>query len=160
MPSFDVVSEVNMNEVTNAVDQSNREVGTRFDFKGTNAKFELEGAIVTMHAPNDFFLRQMYDILTAKLTKRKVKIACLKVDDPVITVNAARQIVTVRQGIEAPLAREIVKLIKKEKLKVQAAIQGDKVRVSGKKRDDLQLVIELVKESDFDMPLQYVNYRD
>lgn len=160
MPSFDVVSEVNMNEVTNAVDQSNREVGTRFDFKGTNAKFELEGAIVTMHAPNDFFLRQMYDILTAKLTKRKVKIACLKVDEPVITVNAARQIVTVRQGIEPPLAREIVKLIKKEKLKVQAAIQGDKVRVSGKKRDDLQLVIELVKESDFDMPLQYVNYRD
>jgi uncharacterized protein YajQ (UPF0234 family) len=165
MPSFDVVSEVNMHEVTNAVDQSNREVGTRFDFKGTNARFDLDDNVVTMHAPNDFFLKQMIDILTAKLTKRKVNIACLKVDEPVITLKAARQVVTVRRGIEAQLARDIVKLIKvelvkKEKLKVQAAIQGDKVRVSGKKRDDLQQVIGLLKETTFDMPLQYVNYRD
>jgi uncharacterized protein YajQ (UPF0234 family) len=160
MPSFDVVSEVDMHEVTNAVDQSNREVKTRFDFKGTNARFDLDKDIVTMHAPNDFFLRQMYDILTAKLTKRKVKIACLQLDDPVITLNAARQVVTVRQGINADLARNIVKMIKQEKLKVQAAIQGDKVRVSGKKRDDLQQIIGLLKEADIDMPLQYVNYRD
>lgn len=160
MPSFDVVSEVDMHEVTNAVDQSNREVKTRFDFKGTNARFDLDQSIVTMHAPNDFFLRQMYDILTAKLTKRKVKIACLQLDEPVITLNAARQVVTVRQGINADLARSIVKMIKKEKLKVQAAIQGDKVRVSGKKRDDLQQIINLLKEANIDMPLQYVNYRD
>ncbi len=160
MPSFDVVSEVDMPEVTNAVDQSNREVNTRFDFKGTNARFELDKSIVTMHAPNDFFLRQMYDILTAKLTKRKVQIACLQRDEPMITVNAARQVVTVRQGIETDLARDIVKMIKKEKLKVQAAIQGDKVRVSGKKRDDLQQVIGMLKEADIEMPLQYVNFRD
>ena len=160
MPSFDVVSEVDMHEVTNAVDQSNREVNTRFDFKGTNSRFELDKSMVTMHAPNDFFLKQMYDILTAKLTKRKIQIACLQLDEPAITINAARQVVTVRQGIETDLARNIVKMIKKEKLKVQAAIQGDKVRVSGKKRDDLQQVIGLLKEADIDMPLQYVNFRD
>lgn len=160
MPSFDVVSEVDLHEVTNAVDQSNREVKTRFDFKGTNARFELDKSLITMHAPNDFFLRQMYEILLAKLIKRKVKTACLKLDEPVITLNAARQVVTVRQGINADLAREIVKMIKQEKLKVQAAIQGDKVRVTGKKRDDLQQVIGMLKEANVDMPLQYVNYRD
>lgn len=160
MPSFDVVSEVAMNEVTNAVDQSNRELLTRFDFKGTGATFELEGTKVTMRAPNDFQLRQMFDILCAKLSGRKIDIRCLDVAKPQVNVGSAWQEVTVRQGIEAELARKIVKLIKGEKLKVQAAIQGEKVRVSGKKRDDLQSVIAMLKDAEIDMPLQFENYRD
>jgi len=160
MPSFDIVSEVNKQEVTNAVDQSNREVGTRFDFKGSNAKFELEGNQVTMRAPNEFQLKQMFDILRARLAGRKVDVRCLQVDPPQINVSEAWQIVTVRQGIEAELARKIVKITKVGKLKVQAAIQGDKVRVTGKKRDELQQIIAMLKDSDIDMPLQYKNYRD
>jgi len=160
MPSFDIVSEVNNQEVTNAVDQSNREVGTRFDFKGSNSKFELEGNQVTMRAPNDFQLKQMLDILRERLARRNVDVRCLQVDSPQVNVSEAWQIVTVRQGIEAELARKIVKISKGGKLKVQAAIQGDKVRVTGKKRDELQQVIGMLKESDIDMPLQYTNYRD
>ncbi len=160
MPSFDIVSEVNQQEVTNAVDQSNREVGTRFDFKGSNAKFELEGNQVTMRAPNEFQLKQMFDILTERLARRKVDVRCLQVDPPQVNVSEAWQVVTVRQGIEAELARKIVKISKGGKLKVQAAIQGDKVRVTGKKRDELQQVIGMLKDSDIDMPLQYTNYRD
>jgi len=160
MPSFDIVSEVNKQEVTNAVDQSNREVGTRFDFKGSNAKFELESNQVTMRAPNEFQLKQMFDILKERLARRKVDVRCLQVDPPQINVSEAWQIVTVRQGIEAELARKIVKITKGGKLKVQAAIQGDKVRVTGKKRDELQQVIGMLKDSDIDMPLQYTNYRD
>jgi len=160
MPSFDIVSEVNSQEVTNAVDQSNREVGTRFDFKGSDAKFELEDNQVTMRAPNEFQLKQMFDILKERLARRKVDVRCLQVDPPQINVSEAWQIVTVRQGIEAELARKIVKITKGGKLKVQAAIQGDKVRVTGKKRDELQQVIGMLKDSDIDMPLQYTNYRD
>ncbi len=160
MPSFDIVSEVNNQEVTNAVDQSNREVGTRFDFKGSNAQFELEDNQVTMRAPNEFQLKQMFDILRERLARRKVDVRCLQVDPPQINVSEAWQIVTVRQGIEAELARKIVKITKGGKLKVQAAIQGDKVRVTGKKRDELQQVIGMLKDSDIDMPLQYTNYRD
>ncbi len=160
MPSFDIVSEVNTQEVTNAVDQSNREVGTRFDFKGSNAKFELEDNQVTMRAPNEFQLKQMFDILKERLARRKVDVRCLQVDPPQINVSEAWQMVTVRQGIEADLARKIVKITKGGKLKVQAAIQGDKVRVTGKKRDELQQVIGMLKDSDIDMPLQYTNYRD
>ena len=160
MPSFDVVSEVNRQEVTNAVDQANRELGTRFDFKATNAKFDLEGDQITMRAPNDFQLRQMYDVLTKRLVGRKVDICCLKLDEPQINVSDARQLVTVRQGIESEAAREIVKLVKTRKLKVQVAIQGNKLRVSGKKRDDLQQVIGMLKEAKLDLPLQYENYRD
>ncbi len=160
MPSFDIVSEVNNQEVTNAVDQSNREVGTRFDFKGSNAKFELEDNQVTMRAPNEFQLKQMFDILKERLARRKVDVRCLQVDPPQINVSEAWQIVTVRQGIEAELARKIVKITKGGKLKVQAAIQGDKVRVTGKKRDELQQIIAMLKDSDIDMPLQYKNYRD
>ncbi len=160
MPSFDIVSEVNNQEVTNAVDQSNREVGTRFDFKGSNAQFELEDNQVTMRAPNEFQLKQMFDILRERLARRKVDVRCLQVDPPQINVSEAWQIVTVRRGIEAELARKIVKITKGGKLKVQAAIQGDKVRVTGKKRDELQQVIGMLKDSDIDMPLQYTNYRD
>jgi len=160
MPSFDIVSEVNKQEVTNAVDQSNREVGTRFDFKGSNAKFELDDNKVTMRAPNEFQLKQMFDILTGRLAGRKVDIRCLQVDSPQVNVSEAWQLVTVRQGIEAELARKIVKIVKGGKLKVQAAIQGDQVRVTGKKRDELQQVIGTLKDSDIDMPLQFTNYRD
>ena len=160
MPSFDVVSQVDMHEVTNAVDQANREVTNRFDFKGTNSRYERQESVITMHAPSEFQLKQMYDVLTGKLAKRKVDLACLEVGEVEESGKEARQTVTVRQGIESELAREIVKRIKKSKMKVQAAIQGEKVRVSGKKRDNLQEVIGLLKEEKWDMPLQFENYRD
>jgi uncharacterized protein YajQ (UPF0234 family) len=160
MPSFDIVSEVNRQEVMNAVNQANRELDKRFDFKGANAKFELEGDQVTMRAPNDFQLKQMFDILTERLSSRKVDIRCLHIDPPQVNVGQAWQLVTVRQGIEAELAKKIVKMIKDEKLKVQAAIQGVQVRVSGKKRDDLQQVIGTIKKVNLGMPLQFINYRD
>lgn len=160
MPSFDVVSEVNMNEVRNAVDQANRELLTRFDFKGSNAKFELEDNKVTMRAPNEFQLKQMFDILTARMASRKVDVRSLVPEKPQINVSEAWQEVVVRQGIETDLARKIVKMVKAEKLKVQAAIQGEKVRVTGKKKDDLQSVIGLLKETVTDVPLQFENYRD
>ncbi|HEX9879646.1 MAG TPA: YajQ family cyclic di-GMP-binding protein [Candidatus Binatia bacterium] len=160
MPSFDIVSEVDTNEVANAVNQANRDVETRFDFKGTNAEFDLEGNQVTMRAPSEFQLKQMFDILTGRLAKRGVDIRCLHRDPPQINVSDAWQQVTVRQGIEAELAKKIVKIIKDQKLKVQPSIQGDKVRVSGKKRDELQGVIAILKEASIDMPLQYTNYRD
>ncbi len=160
MPSFDVVSQVDMHEVTNAVDQANREVTNRFDFKGTNSRYERQESVITMHAPSEFQLKQMYDVLTGKLAKRKVDLACLEIGEIQESGKEARQTVTVRQGIESELAREIVKRIKKSKMKVQAAIQGEKVRVSGKKRDVLQDVIGLLKEEKWDMPLQFENYRD
>jgi len=160
VPSFDVVSEVNMNEVRNAVDQANRELLTRFDFKGSNAKFELEDNKVTMRAPNEFQLKQMFDILTARMASRKVDVRSLVPEKPQINVSEAWQEVVVRQGIETDLARKIVKMVKAEKLKVQAAIQGEKVRVTGKKKDDLQSVIGLLKETVTDVPLQFENYRD
>ncbi len=132
MPSFDVVSQVDMHEVTNAVDQANREVTNRFDFKGTHSRFERQESVITMHAPAEFQLKQMLDVLTGRLAKRSVELACLQVGEIQESGKEARQTVTVRQGIEGPLARQIVKRIKEAKLKVQAAIQGEKVRVSGK----------------------------
>jgi len=149
-----------MNEVRNAVDQANRELLTRFDFKGSNAKFELEDNKVTMRAPNEFQLKQMFDILTARMASRKVDVRSLVPEKPQINVSEAWQEVVVRQGIETDLARKIVKMVKAEKLKVQAAIQGEKVRVTGKKKDDLQSVIGLLKETVTDVPLQFENYRD
>ena len=160
MPSFDVVSEVNAHEVTNAVNQANREVETRFDFKGTNARFELDDDRVTMRAPDKFQLNQMYDVLATRLVSRKVNIRCLERESFQTNLSDARQVVRVRQGIEVELARQIVKMVKQSKLKVQVAIQGAKLRLSGKKRDDLQQAISLIKEADFEMPLQFNNYRD
>jgi uncharacterized protein YajQ (UPF0234 family) len=160
MPSFDIVSEVNMHEVTNGVDQANREVGNRFDFKGSGAKYEQNEAVVTMHAQSEFQLNQMLDILQLKLTKRGIDIACLKIDKPEIFGKEARQIVTLRQGIDAALAKKIIKMIKDTKIKVQTAIQEEKIRVSGKKRDDLQQVIALLREAKLEMPLQFENFRD
>ena len=160
MPSFDVVSEVDKHELSNALDQANREVGNRFDFKGSGSKYESEAQVVTLHSQSDFQLKQMLDILQDKLTRRGIDIACLKVDEPEIMGREARQRVTVREGLDTPLAKEIVKLIKDSKLKVQAAIQGDSVRITGKKRDDLQEAIALLRKSKVELPLQFKNFRD
>lgn len=160
MASFDIVSELDMHEVGNAVDQSNREVSTRFDFKGTCAQFHLEENIINLVAEAEFHLQQMIDILKIKLAKRGVDILCLKMEDVEASGKQVRQKIILRQGLEADLAREIVKKIKHAKLKVQSNIQGEKVRVSGKKRDDLQQVIQLLKQENYDLPLQYNNFRD
>jgi len=160
MPSFDIVSELNAHEVANAIDQANREVGTRFDFKGTNAKYELKDFVVTLTAQADFQLKQMMDILMLKLSKRGVDVACMKIDDPVITGSTAKQTVTLRQGIETELGKKIQRLIKDSKLKVQAALQDKQVRVSGKSRDELQEAIALVRRAKLEMPMQFTNFRD
>ena len=160
MPSFDIVSELNPHEVANAIDQANREVSTRFDFKGTNAKFELAELVVTLSAPADFQLKQMMDILKLKLTKRGIDIVCMKVDEPSVTGQTAKQVATLRQGIETELGKKIQRLIKDSKLKVQAAIQDKQVRVTGKSRDDLQAVIALIRGAKLELPLQFTNFRD
>lgn len=160
MPSFDIVSEVDLHEAANAVDQANREVGTRFDFKGSGAQYELKEAVITLLAENEFQLQQMLDILQPRLAKRGIDILCLKIDPPQVSGKQARQTVTLRQGIDSVLAKQIVKLIKDSKMKVQAAIQGDQVRVTGKKRDDLQESMALLRKSELDLPLQFTNFRD
>lgn len=160
MPSFDVVSDFDAHEAANAVDQANREVQNRFDFKGTGSKFEFDGQLVLLTSQSDFQLKQMLDILRLKLSKRGIDVGCMQVEDPEFSGSVARQKVFLRRGIETQLARDLVKKIKSSKLKVQAAIQGDKLRVSGKKRDDLQSVIALLKDADVDLPLQYENFRD
>ena len=160
MPSFDVVSEINTHELTNAVDTANRELGNRFDFKGTDARFELNEFIVTQRAPSDFQLKQMLDILRARLIARGIDVRCLDVAEPEVNLAEARQKVTIRQGIEQKFAKKIVALLKDAKLKVEAQINGDKLRVSGKKRDDLQEAMALLKKSDFELPLQFENFRE
>lgn len=160
MPSFDVVSEVDLQEVRNAVDQANREIGTRFDFKGIDASFEQNGSEITLRGEQEFHLQQMMDILRQKLVKRKVDIGSLDIRDPQIALSSARQVVAIRQGIEAEVAKKITKAIKESKIKVQTQIQGEQVRVTGKKRDDLQEAIALLRAADFGLPLQYTNFRD
>ena len=160
MPSFDVVSQVDLNEVSNAVNQATRELDNRFDFKGTNAKFELTDSSVTLRAPNEFQINQMYDILTARFASRKINVGCLEREATQQNVSDAWQIVQVKQGIDTDLARQLVKLIKQAKMKVQVAIQGDQLRVSGNKKDSLQKAIELIKEQDVRLPLQFINFRD
>ncbi|MBL3526352.1 MAG: YajQ family cyclic di-GMP-binding protein [gamma proteobacterium endosymbiont of Lamellibrachia anaximandri] len=160
MPSFDIVSEVDVQEVRNAVDQANREIGTRFDFKGVDAKFEQNESEITLRAEQEFQLQQMMDILRQKLVKRKVDIACMDIKDPETTLSAARQQVIIKQGIDTDTARKMVKAIKASKIKVQAQIQGEQVRVTGKKRDDLQQVITMLREADYGLPVQYQNFRD
>jgi len=161
MPSFDIVSEVDLHEVTNAVDQANREVGTRFDFKGIDARFERAEHVVTVIAEADFQLNQMLDILRGKLAKRKIDTGCIELGEPEQSGSQMRQQVTLRHGINTDLARDMVKRIKATKMKVQAQIQGDQVRVTGKKRDDLQQVIALLRGiEDIDLPLQFSNFRD
>lgn len=162
MPSFDIVSDLDDHEVANAIDQANREVGTRFDFKGTEAKYELKDLVITLTAQTetDFQLGQMMDILKLKLSKRGIDVVCMKADDPVVVGKTARQVVTLRKGIETELGKKIQRLIKDSKLKVQAAIQDKQVRVTGKSRDDLQDVIAMVRKAKLDMPLQFTNFRD
>ncbi|THB71337.1 MAG: YajQ family cyclic di-GMP-binding protein [Gammaproteobacteria bacterium] len=161
MPSFDIVSEVDMHEATNAVDQANRELSTRYDFKGVEASYSLKDSIITQTTDSDFQLNQMLDILYSKLTKRGIELACLEVGKIIPTGKQVKQELTIKQGIETDLAKKIVKLIKEQKLKVQAAIQGEKVRVTGKKRDDLQQTIQFLKSSDeIKLPLQFENFRD
>ena len=160
MPSFDIVSELKQNEVVNAVDQATRELTTRFDFKGTNAKFELNEKIITLSAPSEFQLHQMLDILSLRLSKRGIDVQCMKVDEPEVNVASAKQTVTLREGIESELGKKIQRLIKDSKIKVQAAMQDKQVRVTGKSRDDLQSVISKIKLANLDMPLQFTNFRD
>jgi len=160
MPSFDVVSEIDTHELTNAVDQAIRELSQRFDFKDTGAAFELEETTVSMSAPAKFQLKQMLDILKLKIAKRGIDVACLEVKDPVVNLATARQQVVLRHGIDQETGKKVLRLLKESKLKVQAQIQGDKVRVSGKKRDDLQEAIALLRKGAFDVPLQFNNFRD
>jgi hypothetical protein len=161
VPSFDIVSEIDKHELTNAVDQANREIGNRFDFRGTDARVERSDKTLTLHADSDFQLEQVQDILRLKLTKRGVEVGCLEVKDSVGNGKMRKQDIIVREGIDSDLSRQIVKLIKQSKIKVQAAIQGDSVRVTGKNRDDLQAVIALLRANDdIEMPLQFNNFRD
>ena len=160
MPSFDVVSEVNQHELNNGIDQANREVTTRFDFKGTGSSFELADQVISMNTESDFQLQQMYDVLCNKLVKRGIDIVCLEKGEAVIQARTATQTIKVNEGIDTVTAKKLVKLIKQGKTKVQAAIQGEQLRVTGKKRDDLQAVIALLKAADVDVPLQYKNFRD
>ncbi len=160
MASFDVVSEVDAQELTNAVDQASREVGNRFDFKGTHSSFKLDGYTITLQSESEFQLEQMLDILRAKLTRRSIDIACMEIDEPLASGKEVKQVARIRHGLETMLAKEIVKQIKASKIKVQAAIQGEQVRVSGKKRDDLQAIMTLLREAKLDMPLQFTNFRD
>lgn len=160
MPSFDIVSEFDKQEVRNAVDQANKEVSTRFDFKGTNSSYELNENKLLMASGSEFQLQQMLDIVQAKLTKRGIDIGCLDIAEPKASGKIVRQEITLKQGVDTVLAKKIVKMIKDKKLKVQAAIQGDQVRVTGKQRDDLQEVIQMLKQEKLEMPLQYINFRD
>lgn len=162
MPSFDIVSEVEKTEVKNAVEQTNKEVSTRFDFKGSDARVEQAELVLTVFADNEFQMNQVQDILNGRLTKRGVDIKCLEISDKVekISGNKIKRNCTVKVGVETELAKKIVKLIKDSKMKVQASIQGDTVRVTGKSRDDLQAAIAFIKKSITDFPLQYQNFRD
>lgn len=160
MPSFDIVSELQQNEIINGVDQASRELSTRFDFRGANAKFELNGKVITLSASAEFQLKQMLDILSLRLAKRGIDVQCMKIDDPDVNLATARQVVTLREGIDSELAKNIQRLIKDSKIKVQAALQDKQVRVTGKSRDDLQEVIAMVRNAKLEMPLQFTNFRD
>jgi cyclic-di-GMP-binding protein len=161
MPSFDVVSEVDTHELTNAIDQANREVSTRFDLKGSNAKIELKDEVIKMEAENEFQLKQISPIIYSKLGKRDIDIRCLEKGKAEPRGKRAYQDITVKQGVNKEDAKSIVKLVKEMKIKVQAAIQGEQVRVTGKKRDDLQQVMAMLKATDkVDLPLQFNNFRD
>jgi hypothetical protein len=160
MPSFDIVSEVDMHEVANAVDQTNREVGARFDFKGTDSRVERNEAVLTVHSDSEFQVRQILDILHQKLARRGVDIAALEQGEIESRGNRASLVITVRQGIDPDTARQLIKQIKTSKLKVQGSIQGDKVRVTGQKRDDLQSTISTLRNVGLDLPLQFSNFRE
>ena len=162
MPSFDIVSKLDLHELTNAIDQANRELANRFDFKGTGAEFERsEETVVILKAQAEFQLKQMLDIFKQRLASRHIDIRCAEIADPEINLATARQKVTLKQGIEQPVAKDIIRRIKDAKLKVEVQIQGDKLRATAKKRDDLQAAIALLRgAADIKLPLQYENFRD
>ena len=160
MPSFDIVSEINHHELTNAVDQANREIGNRYDFKGSNARIDMADDGLTFHAESKFQLQQMFPVLLSKMTKRGLDIECLKTGEVVEAAKTAKQPISIQEGIDKEMAKKIVKMIKDSKVKVQASIQGEQVRVNGKKRDDLQQVIQLLKDAGLGIPLQFNNFRD
>lgn len=160
MPSFDVVSQVDKHELVNAVDQAERELANRFDFKGVGAQFELEDFVVNQSAPSVFQLDQMLDILRGRLSARGIDVRCIELAEPLQNVSGARRKITIKQGIEQTVSKKLIAAMKDAKLKVQAQINGDKLRVSGKKRDDLQAAIALLRKTDVDLPLQFENFRD
>jgi len=160
MPTFDIVSEVDMHEVANAIDQTNRELDTRFDFKGSGARVESTDPVLSLQAGNEFQIKQMLDILHRKMARRGIDIDALSEGNVETSGTRAKLEITIRQGIDQDSARKLVKLIKESKIKVQSSIQGDKVRISGKKRDDLQEVIRLLRDANTGLPLQYINFRD
>ncbi|MGB0662899.1 MAG: YajQ family cyclic di-GMP-binding protein [Pontibacterium sp.] len=161
MPSFDIVSELDNHEVNNAVDQANREIQNRYDFKGVEASFEFADDTVVMHAEVDFQLQQMLEVLRSKFTARKLDVRCMEIKDPETANLKAKQAIVLKQGIDQALAKKIGKMIKEDKkLKVQTQVQGEQVRVTGKKRDDLQAVMAKLREADIEVPLQFNNFRD
>ena len=160
MASFDIKSELDSHEVTNAVDQANRVLQNRFDFKGTGAEFTMETNDILLTAKEEFQIHQMLPILNESITKRGIDIKTLKAGEIEQATGTARQLIALRQGIDKELAKKITTLIKQSKIKVQAAIQGDSVRITGKKRDELQQVIQIVKDQNYDIPLQFINFRD
>ena len=160
MPSFDIVSEIDMVEVNNAVDNANRELSTRFDFRGVEASFEFKDGVVTMKADADFQLKQMLDILRSACVKRGVDTAAMDRKDVELSGKTAKQNIEFQEGIDQPTAKKLTKLIKEAKLKVQTSIQGEQLRVTGKKRDDLQAVMALVREAELGQPFQFNNFRD
>ena len=160
MPSFDVVSEIDTHELTNAVDQAVRELGQRFDFKNIEASYELEETTVIMTAPEEFQLKQMLEILRLRIAKRGIDVACLEIKEPDKNLARAKQAVILKHGIDADAGRKVSRLIKDSKIKVQAQVQGDKVRITGKKRDDLQDAIAMLRKAEIGIPLQFTNFRD
>tara|TARA_B100001113_G_scaffold194813_1_gene159780 strand:- start:791 stop:1273 length:483 start_codon:yes stop_codon:yes gene_type:complete len=160
MPSFDIKSEIDKHELTNSIDQANRVLKNRFDFKDANAEFKLNSDSITLTAKEDFHIKQMLGVLKEAITKRNIDVRVLKPENIEISNNTARQIVALQEGIDRDLAKSITALIKKSKLKVQSAIQGESVRVTGKKRDDLQDAIQAIKDQKYSLPLQFDNFRD
>jgi len=160
MPSFDVVSEVDSHELRNAVDQANKEIANRFDFKGSDSKIELNGTEMKVSSDSKFRVEQVVSVLHQRLAKRGIDINCLIANDVEEALKNAKQVIKVQEGLDKELAKKVVKAIKDSKLKVQAAIQGEQVRVTGKKRDDLQSVMALLKDANIGVPLQYNNFRD
>lgn len=160
MPSFDVVSKIDSHELKNALDQASREVGNRFDFKGSDVKYTEADGVITLDAESEMQLQQMLDILFNKMSKRGIDLGALETGDPQTSGKRILQKVTIRQGIDKELGRKIVKLVKESKMKMQASIQGEQVRITGKKRDDLQKMIASLESADLGLPLQFDNFRD
>ena len=160
MPSFDIVSKVDKHELTNAIDQAKRELGNRYDLRGTNARFELEEYVVTQFAPSEYQLDQLLDILRPRLAARGIDLRALDIGEVESNLAESRRKITIKQGIEQAQGKKIIAKLKESKIKVDASITGDKLRVSGKKRDDLQDAIALLRKAELELPLQFENFRD